>query len=214
MSRLVQSTLWLLVEMSRLAQSTLFYYFHSSVINVSLVVSYRSTPGRQCACLVPRPRGGGRAGVRVCHHRPCTPRAGNLYSVTRTPESPGVRATECKSLVAHKVLLDSILLLLTAPFPAEQCACLSVYLYGSAAEGAVGVRVSDPVTPRMSWGTPHGRTVAPKMIKLRRSCFRLASSSWSSWSSALGSGFRPVGVRVPAGGGWVSCAALRGRDET
>ena len=106
-----------------------------------------------------------------------------------------------------KILLDSILLLFTAPFPAEQCACLSVYLYGSAAEGAVGVRVSDPVTPRMSWGTPHGRTVAPKMIKLRRSsivacyrnlssivaCNRNLSSSWASLSGALGS--------VPAG--WV-----------
>ena len=80
-----------------------------------------------------------------------------------------MRATECKALAARKVLLDLILLLFTAPFPAEQCACLSVYLYGSVAEGAVGVRVSDPVTPRMSWGTPHGRTVAPKMIKLRRS---------------------------------------------
>ena len=112
----------------------------------------------------------GGAGVRVCLHRPCTPRVGNLYSVTRTPESPGgVRATECKPLAAQKVSLDLILLLFTAPFPAEQCACLSVYLHGSVAEGAVGVRVSDPVTPRMSWGTPHGRTVAPKMIKLRRS---------------------------------------------
>ena len=65
--------------------------------------------------------------------------------------------------------LNLILLLFTAPFPAEQCACLSVYLHGSVAEGAVDVRVTDPVTPRMSWGTPHGRTVAPKMIKLRRS---------------------------------------------
>ena len=80
-----------------------------------------------------------------------------------------MRATECKPLAAQKVSLELILLLFTAPFPAEQCACLSVYLYGSVAEGAVGVRVSDPVTPRMSWGTPHGRTVAPKMIKLRRS---------------------------------------------
>ena len=153
--------------MSRLAQSTLTYYLYSSFINGSLVFSYLSTPGRQCACLVPRPRGG--AGVRVCLHRPCTPRVGNLYSVTRTSESPGVRATECKALAAQKVLLGLILLLFTAPFPAEQCACLSVYLHGSVAEGAVGVRVSDPVTPRMSWGTPHGRTVAPKMIKLRRS---------------------------------------------
>ena len=106
-----------------------------------------------------------------------------------------------------KILLDSILLLFTAPFPAEQCACLSVYLYGSVAEGAVGVQVSDPVTPRMSWGTPHGRAVAPKMIKLRRSsivacyrnlssivaCNRNLSSSWASLSGALGS--------VPAG--WV-----------
>ena len=88
---------------------------------------------------------------------------------TDSRKSGGVRATECKALAAQKVLLDLILLLFTAPFPAEQCACLSVYLHGSVAEGAVGVRVSDPVTPRMSWGTPHGRTVAPKMIKLRRS---------------------------------------------
>ena len=86
------------------------------------------------------------------------------------------------------------------------------------AEGAVGVQVSDPVTPRMSWGTPHGRAVAPKMIKLRRSsivacyrnlssivaCYRNLSSSWASLSGALGS--------VPAGA-WVSFPALRGRKR-
>ena len=118
-------------------------------------------------------------GVRVCFHRPCTPRVGNLYSVTWTPESPGVRATECKSLVAHKILLDSILLLSTAPFPAEQCACLSLIVrialdalcqrspIGPAeqcaclpAVGGVGVSRGaclrsakyQPCTPRVPWG--------------------------------------------------------------
>ena len=55
--------LWLIldpfvIEMSRLAQSTLTYYLYSSFINGSLVFSYLSAPGRQCACLVPKPRGG------------------------------------------------------------------------------------------------------------------------------------------------------------
>ena len=89
-----------------------------------------------------------------------------------------------------------------------------MYLYGSVAEGAVGVRVSDPVTPRMSWGTPHGRAVALKMTKLRRSsivacyrnlssivaCNRNLSSSWASLSGALGS--------VPAG--WVRLRPVLG----
>ena len=125
-----------------------------------------------------------------------------------------MRATECKSLVAHKVLLDSILLLFTAPFPAEQCACLSVYLYGSAAEGAVGVRVSDPVTPRMSWGTPHGRTDAPKMIKLRRSSILpvIVFTVLIVWRVGFGFGSGRLGS-APAGGRF-SFPALLGRERT
>ena len=146
----------------------------------------------------------GGAGVRVCLHRPCTPRVGNLYSVTRTPESPGGACHRMQGSRGSKVLLDLILLLFTAPFPAEQCACLSGYLYGSVAEGAVGVRVSDPVTPRMSWGTPHGRTVAPKMNKLRRSS--IFPVIVFTVLVVLRVGFSSVGF------GWVSFPALRGRE--
>ena len=72
---------------------------------------------------------------------------------------------------------------------------------------------TDPVPLGGHGGTPW--QVGASMIY-----FWLASSSRSSSSGALGSGFRPVGVRVPAGGvrvpagDWVSCPALRGRDET
>ena len=60
-----------------------------------------------------------------------------------------------------KILWDSILLLFTAPFPAEQCACLSVYLYGSVAEGAVGVQVSD----RVLLGCHGGRPMAGRLLR-------------------------------------------------
>ena len=83
--------------------------------------------------------------------------------------------------------------------PVCQCTCMVPWPRGRL--------VFNRVTPRMSWGTPHGRAVAPKMIKLRRSsivacyrnlssivaCNRNLSSSWASLSGALGS--------VPAG--WV-----------
>ena len=52
--------LWscLLVEMSCLVRRTLTCYFHFALVNLSSVVVHLSVPGRQCACLVPRPRGG------------------------------------------------------------------------------------------------------------------------------------------------------------
>ena len=71
--------------MSRLAQSTLTYYLYSSFINGSLVLVTFPPPADSVPVWF---RGRGGAGVRVCLHRPCTPRVGNLYSVTRTPESP------------------------------------------------------------------------------------------------------------------------------
>ena len=142
-----------------------------------------------------------------CLHRPCTPRVGNLYSVTRTPKVRGVRATECKSLVPHKVFVGFNPVIVHSSVPGS-AVCLSVsvpvWFRGRGGGWCSSLR---PCTPRMSWGTPHGRAVAPKMIKLRRSsivacyrnlssivaCNRNLSSSWASLSGALGS--------VPAG--WV-----------
>ena len=64
----------------------------------------------------------------------------------------GVCATEYKSLVAHKVLLDSDQLSFTVPSPGRQCACLVPRLEG----GGLGLEFvsSDPVPPQGPWGNP------------------------------------------------------------
>ena len=118
-----------------------------------------------------------------------------------------MRATECKSLVAHKNFVGFNPIVVYSSVPGR-AVCLSVsvpvWFRGRGGGWCSSLR---PCTPRMSWGTPHGRAVAPKMIKLRRSsivacyrnlssivaCNRNLSSSWASLSGALGS--------VPAG--WV-----------
>ena len=104
----------------------------------------------------------------------------------------GVHATECKSLVAHKVLLDSDQLSFTVPSPAD-----SVPVWSEAeGKGLVLMFVSTDPVPLGG----HGET--PWQVGASMFFFWLASSSPPSLSSALGSGwFRPVGVRVPVGGG-------------
>ena len=180
-------------------------FFHSSFIDGSLVLSYLSAPGRQCACLVPRPRGGLVREVGL--HRPCTPRVGNLYSVTRTPGSPGGACHRMQGSRGSEGFAGFNPVVVYRSVPGR-AVCLSVsvpvWFRGRGGGWCSSLR---PCTPRMSWGTPHGRAVAPKMIKLRRSsivacyrnlssivaCNRNLSSSWASLSGALGS--------VPAG--WV-----------
>ena len=196
-------------------QHTLTRYSHIALVNV-----FGSPPSclRQTVCLSGSEAEGG-VGVRACLHRSCTPRVGNLYSVKRTPDCPGgaryrvqvSRGTEGvagpRSAVVHRSV------------PGRQCACLVPRPRGEVL--VLGIVPTDPVPLGSHGGTPW-------QVGASKICFRLASSSRSSWSSALGSGFRPVGVRgsgrlgfgfrpagarVPAGG-WVSCTALRGRDET
>ena len=132
-----------------LVRRTLTCYFHFALVIIYTVVVHLSVPGRQCACLVPRPRGG--VGVRACLHRSCTPRVGNLYSVKRTPDGPGVRATEYKSLVAHKVWLDSDQLSSTVPSPADS---VPVWFRGRGEGVGASVCIHRPWTPRGSWGNP------------------------------------------------------------
>ena len=103
----------------------------------------------------------------------------------------GVSATECKFLTAHKVLLDSDQLSFTVPSPAD-----SVPVWSEAeGKGLVLMFVSTDPVPLGG----HGET--PWQVGASKIYFWLASSSRSSSSNALGSGFRPVGVRAPAGWG-------------
>ena len=120
----------------------------------------------------------------------------------------GVRATECKSLVAHTVLLDSDQLSFTVPSLGRQCAGLL-----PKPEGGLVLELlsTDPVPPPGVTGEPMaGRCFKDLFLA---GIVLTVSSRVRFGFRPVGFGFRPVGVRVPAGG-WVSCPALRGRDET
>ena len=66
-----------------------------------------------------------------------------------------------------------------------------------------------PCTSRMSWRTPHGRAVAPKMIKLRRSS--IFPVIFFTVLVVLRVGFSS-GRLGSVGFGWVSFPTLRGRE--
>ena len=126
---------------------TLTCYSHVSPVNIFGSPPFRL---RQTVCLSGSEAEGG-VGVRACLHRSCTPRVGNLYSVKRTPDGPGVRATEYKSLVAHKVWLDSDQLSSTVPSPADS---VPVWFRGRGEGVGASVCIHRPCTPRGSWGNP------------------------------------------------------------
>ena len=173
-------------------------------------VRHLSASGRT-VCLSGSEAEGG-VGVRACLHRSCTPRVGNLYSVKRTPDGPGARATEYKSLVAHKVWLDSDHC--RSPFRPRQNS-VPVWFRGRGGGSVLVFASTDPVPLG-----GHGET--PWQVGASMFCFWLASSSPHSLSSALGSGFpagwgsgssrRGSGFRPAVGLGFVSGAS--GQHET
>ena len=114
-----------------------------------------------------------------------------MYSVKRTPDGPGARATEYKSLVAHKVWLDSDHC--RSPFRPRQNS-VPVWFRGRGGGSVLVFASTDPVPLGGHGETPWQVGVLQCSVSGWHRLHRLRSLAL--WVR----GSRPVGVRVQSAG--------------